>query len=101
MTKAIYRNQEIFPLHYHSDAISGQTRKSFQIIPEHQSIEKIAISRPELKIKKFDFFSFFSILQFSKLKLCGRFLLFSPTFSSPFLSKTWNEMPTAKFAALF
>lgn len=56
MPKAVYRNQELFPLRHYSDAISGQTRKSFQIISEHQNIEKIGISRLELKIIKLEIF---------------------------------------------
>lgn len=54
MPKAVYRNQEIFPLHDSSDAMSGQMRKSFHMISEHRNIDKIVISRPELKIINFE-----------------------------------------------
>lgn len=43
MPKAVYRNQEILPLHHPSDAISGQMRKSFNINSEHQNIEKMLL----------------------------------------------------------
>lgn len=60
MPKAVYRNQEIFPLHHPSDVRSGQMIS--EIISEHQNIDKIAISRPELKIINFEKFLFYSII---------------------------------------
>lgn len=54
MPKADYRNQEIFLLHHPSDAMSGQTRKSFHIISEQENIDKIAISKLELKLRNFE-----------------------------------------------